>query len=279
MERPTSRETVRELTARVRSLSPPYPTEFIDRLDADPRPGVQRLHELVCRRETAYRAELDRLDEMLVYERHAVADGAKTVAGVDEAGRGPLAGPVVAAAVILPAQPEVVAGLNDSKLLSAKRRNRLFEMIASSGAEIAWGIVSHRVIDRIGIQRANFMAMRLAVRGLDTVPDCLLVDGYPLEGETARCVPVVKGDRKSLSIAAASVVAKVTRDAVMTVIDGTYPQYGFAQHKGYATAAHYDAVRRYGFCPVHRRSFFENERQRLLPFAEAPRERSEMAVT
>jgi len=279
VNRSVSREPLHDLAARVKSLSPPYPMELVDGLAADPRAGAQRLCATVRRRNAAYRTELARLDEMLVYERRALANGASVVAGVDEAGRGPLAGPVVAAAVILSEQLETVAGLNDSKLLSVKRRKELFESIVSSGAEIGWGIVSPQTIDQIGIQRANFMAMRLAVNGLDTPPDCLLVDGFPVETGSARCIPLIKGDRKSLSIAAASVVAKVTRDAIMAVIGRYYPQYGFSQHKGYATRAHYDAVRRHGLSPVHRRSFFENERQLLFPFADISMHEPQTPVT
>jgi len=279
VNRSVSREPLHELAARVKSLSPPYPAELVDGLAADPRSGAQRLCTTMRRRNTAYRTELARLDEMLVYERRALADGASVVAGVDEAGRGPLAGPVVAAAVILSERVEAVAGLNDSKLLSVKRREQLFESIVSSGAEIGWGIVSPQTIDRLGIQRANFMAMRLAVEGLDTAADCLLVDGFPVETGSARCIPLIKGDRKSLSIAAASVVAKVTRDAIMAVIGRYHPEYGFSQHKGYATRAHYDAVRRHGLSPVHRRSFFENERQQLFPFADVSIHEPQTPVT
>ncbi len=203
----------------------------------------------------------------MAYERRARTDGASVVAGLDEAGRGPLAGPVVAAAVVLSDQLEALAGLNDSKLLSAKQRECLFEAIFSSGADVGWGIVSPQTIDQIGIHRAGFLAMRFAIDGLRTRPDCLLVDGFPIDGLSARCIPVVKGDRKSLSIAAASVVAKVTRDALMAAIGRHYPQYGFSQHKGYATRAHYDAVRRHGLCPVHRKSFFESDMQQIFPFA------------
>jgi len=267
VNRSASRKPLRELAARVKSLDPPYPVELVDGLAADMRSGAQRLYNVVRRRNAAYRSELERLDTMLVYERRALADGASVVAGVDEAGRGPLAGPVVAAAVILTERLDGMVGLNDSKLLSVKRREHMFEAIVSSGAEIGWGIVSSRTIDRIGIQRSNFMAMRLAVKGLDTAPDCLLVDGFPVESGSARCIPIVKGDRKSLSIAAASVVAKVTRDAIMTDIGRLYPQYGFSQHKGYATRAHYEAVRRHGLSPVHRNTFFDNEKQQLFPFA------------
>jgi len=278
VNRSRSHESLQDLAARVKSMSPPYPAELTARLAADGRAGARRLLAAVDRRNEAYRAELERLDEMLAYERRAMADGASVVAGVDEAGRGPLAGPVVAAAVVLPRHPAEVAGLNDSKLLSAKQRDRLFNVILSSGSDVGWGIVSHRTIDQIGIQRANFMAMSIAVKGLNRTPDCLLVDGYPISGQPVRCVALVKGDRKSLSVAAASVVAKVTRDAIMAALGRRYPQYGFGRHKGYATRAHYDAVERHGLCPVHRRSFFENEKQQLLPLEDASFERAGTAA-
>lgn len=268
MLRDVSREPVRELVVRASRLNPPFPQELMAELAADRRAGVQRLLDKLRRRETAFHAETERLEKMLAFERRAVADGATLVAGVDEAGRGPIAGPVTAAAVVLPEDVSSLAGLNDSKLLSSSRRDLLFDALMASGADIGWGIVSHRVIDQIGIQPANFMAMRFAVEGLKTRPDCLLVDGYPIRNSAVSCVPIVKGDRKSLSIAAASVVAKVTRDAIMKAIDRMYPEYGFSQHKGYGTRTHYEAVERHGLCPVHRKSFFRAFDQQTLPFIE-----------
>jgi ribonuclease HII len=268
MSREVSREPVRELAARMDRLCPPFPPELMAELAADRRAGVQRLLEKLRRRETAHFSEMDRLETMLAFERQALADGARVVAGVDEAGRGPIAGPVTAAAVVLPQDVTYVAGLNDSKLLSVARRNSLFDALLASDADIGWGIVSHRVIDQIGIQQSNFMAMRFAVEGLTTQPDRLLVDGYPIRNCAIPCVPIVKGDRKSLSIAAASVVAKVTRDAIMCAYDGRYPGYGFSQHKGYGTHTHYEAVERHGLCPVHRKSFFRAFDQPMLPLVD-----------
>jgi ribonuclease HII len=189
-----------------------------------------------------------------VYEKKARADGHLTIAGIDEAGRGPLAGPVVAAAVILPVRfPS--SDITDSKQLSPIQRDRLYELIYSQAVAVGIGIVDALEIDRINILRASLLAMAMAALNLDPAPDCLLVDGnvpvpLPLAQQT-----IVKGDALSLSIAAASIVAKVTRDRLMGRYDQDYPQYGFAGHKGYATHAHREAICRHGCCPIHRRSF------------------------
>ncbi|MCD6288625.1 MAG: ribonuclease HII [Candidatus Hydrogenedentes bacterium] len=261
-----SREPLSKLVARAKGLEPPFPAEFMAELAADSRAGARRLLATLRRREQAYRDEMDRLAGMLRFERQAAADGAAIVAGVDEAGRGPIAGPVTAAAVVLPEDVTFAAGLNDSKRLSAGRRDSLFAAIMASSSDVGWGIVSHRVVDQIGIQSANFMAMRLAVEGLGSQPDCLLVDGYAIRDSMIPCIPIIKGDSKSLSIAAASVVAKVTRDRIMTVLDRVFPQYGFSRHKGYGTRSHYEAIERYGLSPVHRKSFFRAFDQQTLPF-------------
>lgn len=196
--------------------------------------------------------EMQRLEAMLIFERALAAQGFLCVAGVDEAGRGPLAGPIVAAAVVL-AFP--VPGLDDSKKLSAARREQLFEALVSGGHAIGVAEASAAAIDREGIQVANYRVMQEAVARLPEAPDFLLVDGYNLPGAAPPRQRLVKGDSRSLSIAAASIVAKVTRDRIMMALDEQYPGYGFAGHKGYGTRAHLDALRRLGPCPEHRRSF------------------------
>jgi ribonuclease HII len=188
------------------------------------------------------------------HEKLARAGGHRIVAGVDEAGRGPLAGPVVAAAVIL-SEDLSPAGVTDSKQLAPAKRDRLYEEIYIRAVSIGIGIVDAGEIDRRNILRAAVLAMAMAAANLDPVPDCLLIDGtcpVPLN------VPqrtIVKGDALSLSIGAASIVAKVTRDRLMARYDQDYPSYGFAGHKGYATRAHREAISRHGCCPIHRRSF------------------------
>ncbi|MBQ2813310.1 MAG: ribonuclease HII [Clostridia bacterium] len=190
------------------------------------------------------------------YEARAAANGFTAVCGVDEAGRGPLAGPVCAAAVILP-QGLVIEGLNDSKKLSEKKREMLYDKVTENA--LAWSVAfaSEAEIDEINILQATFLAMKRAVEGLPVKADYALIDGNrmpPLEinGET-----VIKGDSLSMSIAAASIIAKVTRDRLMLEIDKEYPQYLFSQHKGYGTALHYEMLEKHGISPVHRRSFLK----------------------
>ena len=189
-----------------------------------------------------------------VFEKKARADGHLTIAGIDEAGRGPLAGPVVAAAVILPDRFPSTE-VNDSKQLSPVQRDRLYELIYSQAVAVGIGIVDALEIDRINILRASLQAMAMAASNLDPAPDCLLVDGnFPVPLALAQQT-IVKGDALSLSIAAASIVAKVTRDRLMGRYDQDYPQYGLAGHKGYGTHAHREAIGQHGCCPIHRRSF------------------------
>lgn len=188
------------------------------------------------------------------FEQAAEARGAERIAGIDEAGRGPLAGPVVAAAVVLP-RDDTIPGLNDSKLLSQARRERLFDAIEQHAVSVAIGIVSPEVIDKINILQATRKAMTRAVSQLVPPPDHLLIDGplvldldIPQEG-------IVKGDRLSVSVAAASIVAKVTRDRIMEELHRQYPEYGFDRHKGYGTKAHRQALQQHGPSPVHRMCF------------------------
>jgi len=188
-------------------------------------------------------------------ERALRARGFLFVAGVDEAGRGPLAGPVVAAAVILP-DDCAIEGLNDSKKLTTEKREH-FHATLSVRADIHWGIGQADVaeIDRLNILRATHLAMARAVEALPRKPDHALVDGLPVRGLPVPHTALVAGDTLSLSIAAASIIAKVTRDRLMTALDAEYPQYGFARHKGYGVREHLQALRNHGPCPVHRRSF------------------------
>ncbi len=188
------------------------------------------------------------------YERRFWKEGFSTVAGVDEAGRGPLAGPVVAAAVILP--PNIfIHGLDDSKRLSSRRREELFPLIKKQAKAVGVGTVSQSTIDRINILQATFLAMRRAVAKLRPSPEYLLVDALIIPDIDVSQLPIVKGDRLSVSIAAASIVAKVIRDRIMVKEDERLPQYGFARHKGYATKRHLEALARHGVSPLHRCSF------------------------
>ena len=179
------------------------------------------------------------------------------IAGLDEAGRGPLAGPVVAAAVILP-KDIFLPFLNDSKKVTEKRRDVLFDEIKQNAIAYGIGIVSNTLIDEINILQATYEAMREAINALSTRPDILLVDAIHIPGIDIRQVGIVKGDAKSVNIAAASILAKVTRDRLMAEYDKIYPEYGFASNKGYGTAAHIAALKEYGPCEIHRKSFIGN---------------------
>lgn len=194
-------------------------------------------------------------------EDEIFAQGAQLVCGVDEAGRGPLAGPVCAAACILP-KDLVIPGLNDSKQLSEKKREALYEVITAQALSWAVCMVDERRIDEINILQATCEAMRGAVNGLAVRPDFCLVDGNrdPMLGIPTRTV--VKGDARCATVAAASILAKVTRDRQMVALDALYPQYGFAVHKGYGTKAHYAALDQYGLCPIHRRTFLKRYGQK-----------------
>jgi len=193
---------------------------------------------------------------MLELENQAHKEGFQAVCGVDEAGRGPLAGPVFAAAVILP-PGLIIEGLNDSKQLSEKKREELFGVIQREAVSYGIGMADHKEIDRLNILQATFLAMRRAVEKLSSAPDLVLVDGNqnPILGIETRTI--VKGDARSASIAAASVLAKVSRDRYMLELDKLYPAYHFAKHKGYPTKDHYQAIRDNGISPVHRKTFLK----------------------
>ena len=221
----------------------------------DARAGVVGLISQYKKKLEKLDAERARLDRMRVYEREYGSCG--LVCGVDEAGRGPLAGPVVAGAVILPENCEILY-LNDSKQLSEKKREQLYDEIREKA--VAWGIgmASPARIDEINILQATYEAMRQAVGSLDPAPQILLNDAVRIPGLTIPQVPIIKGDAKSLSIAAAIIMAKVTRDRLMREYDRVMPEYGFASHKGYGSAEHIAAIRKFGPSPIHRQTFIKN---------------------
>lgn len=190
------------------------------------------------------------------YEQAARERGFTAICGVDEAGRGPLAGPVVAAAVILP-ENCVLEGLNDSKKLSEKKREALYDAICQATSSYAIAMVDHTVIDQINILQATYQAMQQAIAGLSIAADYALIDGNRAPKLDIACECVVGGDAKSASIAAASILAKVTRDRYMMEMDTQYPAYAFGKHKGYGTKAHYEAILKYGSCPIHRKTFLK----------------------
>lgn len=230
--------------------------EVLCRLYAgDARAGVQNLIERYRRRKEALKKERTRLAGMMIYEKKYREYG--RLCGIDEAGRGPLAGPVVAGAVILSENCEIL-GINDSKKLTAKKREVLYDEIMEKAVAVSTGIVSPQRIDEINILQATYEAMREAVAGLGTEPDLLLNDAVTIPEVIIPQVPIVKGDAKSVSIAAASIIAKVTRDRIMLKYENRFPGYGFASNKGYGSAEHIEALRRLGPTPIHRNSFIGN---------------------
>lgn len=191
---------------------------------------------------------------MWTFEKNAQKKGYVIIAGVDEVGRGPLAGPVVSAAVIL-GHSFSVAGITDSKQLSPRKRDDLYPQIYQQAQDISLGMVDNNIIDRINILQAARLSMLYAVEKLQNQPDYLLIDGIHKIESTIPQETIKKGDQRSISIAAASIIAKVTRDRMMINYASTYPEYGFDQHKGYGTKKHLDAIKKYGVCPIHRRTF------------------------
>ena len=223
-------------------------------LSQDPREGVRKLYQQCCRLESLADKERLRLKHLRIYEDDANRQGFNLIAGVDEAGRGPLAGPVVAAAVIMPKGLDIT-GIDDSKKLSPAKREKLSREIKEQALCWSVGISSVQEIDSINILRASLLAMQRAVTALKLVPDYILVDALTIPGLKTPQLPIIKGDGKSISIAAASIIAKVTRDKMMETIDREFPNYGFARHKGYGTADHLDALKKHGLCPLHRKTF------------------------
>lgn len=222
---------------------------------SDEREGVKKLLAKAQKKLDAYAKELERTENMKIYEKKYW--DYPYICGIDEVGRGPLAGPVVAAAVILPKDCSILY-LNDSKQLSEQKREELYDIIMEQAVSVGIGVVSHERIDEINILQATYEAMRQAVGKLSVTPDLLLNDAVTIPELSMKQVPIIKGDAKSISIAAASIVAKVTRDRMMVELDKFYPEYGFAGNKGYGSAVHIQALKEVGPCKIHRRSFIKN---------------------
>ena len=231
--------------------------EVLPEFTADSRKGVQSLVTRFQKKYDAYLAELERLETLLTYERECYEKGFELVAGIDEVGRGPLAGPVVAAAVILPKNCKI-AGVNDSKKLSAQKREELCQIIKEQAVAWAVGVVSNERIDEINILQATYEAMREALSKLEVQPDFILADAVTIPKVSTPQKGIIKGDAKSISIGAASIIAKVTRDRLMVEYDKIMPEYGFASNKGYGSAEHIAALKAYGPSPIHRASFIKN---------------------
>lgn len=229
--------------------------EVIDRFQNDDRAGVIKLKEKYKKAYEGYLKEIERTEQMKKYEKQYAEY--EYIAGIDEVGRGPLAGPVVTCAVILPKDCNILY-INDSKKLTEKKREELYDIIMAEAVAVSIGMESPQVIDDINILQATYSAMRKAIAGLEVKPDLLLNDAVKIPGVDIMQVPIIKGDAKSISIAAASIIAKVTRDRMMVEFDKMYPGYDFAENKGYGAAAHIDALKEMGPTPIHRRSFIKN---------------------
>lgn len=229
--------------------------QFIKTYSADERSGVQKLVLTAQKRLEKYVEELARTECIKRYEKEY--DNYSYICGIDEVGRGPLAGPVVAGAVILPKDCDILY-INDSKKLSAAKREELYDEIMEKAVSVGLGFVVAERIDEINILQATYEAMRQAIAKLDPQPDILLNDAVTIPEVSIRQVPIIKGDAKSISIGAASIIAKVTRDRLMEEYDHMFPQYGFASNKGYGSAEHIAALKEYGPTPIHRRTFIKN---------------------
>lgn len=246
--------SIAELRARFFDRARPLPEECEAALESDPRAGAREVLRLVRKRRHVNRAEGQRLRHLVRFESELWERGFALVAGVDEAGMAPLAGPVVAGACVLPPDYRP-RGIDDSKQLDRAQRERLAEDIRRNA--ICWAVARAEVeeIDSLNIYRAGLLALTRAVKALATCPEHLLIDARKLRELPIPQTSIIHGDALSLTIAAASILAKTARDALMAELDLVYPGYGFARHKGYATAEHFDALNRLGACSIHRRSF------------------------
>ena len=246
-------ESIAEIKEKIRDASLQEIPDILNVYAADTRDGVRKLIAAAQKKMDAFEKEKVRIYEMEEFERQNEEKG--YICGIDEVGRGPLAGPVVAGAVILPKICEILY-LNDSKQLSEKKREELYDIIMEKAIAVGIGAATPARIDEINILQADYEAMAQAVGKLTVKPDVLLIDAVHIpQLEAYEQISIIKGDAKSVSIAAASIVAKVTRDRLMKELDAQYPAYGFAQNKGYGSAEHIAALKKYGPCPLHRRSF------------------------
>ncbi len=247
---------INEIKAELEQASWEQRKLLLSEYGKDSRKGVQNLVIQYRKRAKALFQELERLDGMRVFEKKYSPQYLQ-ICGIDEAGRGPLAGPVVAGACILPENAQILY-LNDSKKLSAKKRELLYDEICEKAVAYSIGIASPQRIDEINILQATYEAMQQAIAGLHVTPDLLLVDAVRIPNVPMKQVGIVQGDARSVSIAAASILAKVTRDRMMLELDSAYPEYGFAKHKGYGSAMHIQAIKEYGPSPIHRKTFIKN---------------------
>ena len=248
-------EKIGDIKEKLKNCKDEELADFVETYSSDLRSGVISLCSQACKRMADIEKEYARLEEISKYEREYGQYG--LICGIDEVGRGPLAGPVVAGAVILPKDCKIKY-INDSKKLSAKMRDMLYDEIMEKAVAVGIGFVSEKRIDEINILNATYEAMREAIDKLGIKPDILLNDAVTIPKVDIRQVPIIKGDAKSISIGAASIVAKVTRDRFMEEMAKKYPQYDFASNKGYGSAKHIAALKEHGPCEIHRKTFIGN---------------------
>ena len=244
--------TIKEIKEALTTITD-LESSLFEELGKDPRAGVQKEIQKRKREIQAELEEINRLETMLRYEKELYAEGINLIAGVDEVGRGPLAGPVVAAAVILPKDCKI-KGLNDSKKIPKKKHMEIFQAVKNQALAIGIGIMDNHVIDQVNIYESTKLAMKEAISKLEPQPQHLLIDAMKLDLPISQ-TSIIKGDANSLSIAAASIIAKVTRDELMAHYDQEFPGYDFAQNAGYGTAKHLEGIEKYGVTPIHRTSF------------------------
>ena len=245
-------ESIREIREKLQAADHERLPDLFQLYGQDSRSSIRQEVEKAKKRLAAYEKELERIEELKRYEKEYAAYG--SICGIDEAGRGPLAGPVVAGAVILPQNCDILY-INDSKKLSEKKREELYDIIMEKAEAVGIGYSTPERIDEINIVQATYEAMREEISKLSVSPDLLLNDAVTIPEVSIKQVPIIKGDAKSISIGAASIIAKVTRDRLMVQYDSVFPEYGFASNKGYGAQIHIEALKKYGPCPIHRKTF------------------------
>lgn len=250
-------ESVNQIKQHLSSVDLDKIPEAIKIYLEDERISVKKLIEQYQKKYIKYQNELQRIKEISKYETELYQKGKNYIAGIDEVGRGPLAGPVMTCAVILPKDCNVL-GINDSKKLSASQRENICIQLKKIAIDISISKVEADEIDKINILQSVYKSMKQSVNNLNTKPDIVLVDAVSIPDINVEQLSIVKGDAKSISIAAASIIAKVTRDKLMDEYSKKYPEYGFERNKGYGTKEHIDAIKEYGLCPIHRRTFVKN---------------------
>lgn len=250
-------ESLKQIKQYLSSIDLDKIPEIIKTYENDDRIGVKNLLKQYQRKYIKYQNELQRIKSISKYEMEFYQKYKKYIAGIDEVGRGPLAGPVMTCAVILP-KDCVILGINDSKKLSAKQRQNLCEQLKKVAIDISISLIEADEIDRINVLRATQKSMAQSINTLTINPDIILTDAIHIPNINIEQLSIIKGDNKSISIAAASIIAKVTRDKLMVEYSKKYPQYGFERNKGYGTKEHIQAIKKYGLCPIHRKTFVKH---------------------